>query len=153
MSSDLKWIALSCGVCIVVIWVYGMAVCSLDFEDPLVSSAFVESGDHPMKDVTDGWAITHFLFFAALTVAFPDRWALLFLLGVLWELTELYFGGLSISKCSTKKKQRHCPIVSEPYVWWYARWQDVLTNALGIATGLVIYITTTTFCRRTATTS
>lgn len=60
----------------------------------------------------NGWMISHFVCNAALTAAFPELWWVIFLAGTAWELWEI-------------KLDEFQPL-------------DLLYNALGVATGLVI---------------
>ena len=58
------------------------------------------------------WNISHILCFLVLTLLFPDYFIHLFILGILWEITEMFFG--------------------------HENWLDICWNLIGISVGLFI---------------
>jgi len=146
--NDTTWILLACAVCVLVIHAYGVLLGALDlvYGDPLrivlagnggeeedggdarsngtggrsrrrvVKKGGDGSGDGELE--IDGWTLLHLFFYGVLAFLFPARWPLLFLLGVAWEAYEF--------------------AVSVRSEWWYARWQDIATNSVGIVIGLAL---------------
>lgn len=126
-------------VCVLAIHAYGALLEALDlvYGDPLRlmwGSSIAEDEDEDGAAVSrrsgmrkgggaadveiDGWTGLHLLFYGVLAFVFPRRWLLLFVLGVLWEAYEY-----AISRRSE---------------WWYARWQDIVTNSVGILLGVAL---------------
>ena len=65
--------------------------------------------------IFNGWNLLHILLYFTLTIVFPEYKYLLFLIGILWETLEIYFG--------------------------VENWLDIVWNLLGIMLGLlVVYV-------------
>lgn len=137
-SSYIIVIALSL-ICAGAVFFYGRAVCASPNDDPLTLSYF----SSPWDSFLDGWGLMHFLFFALLTTLFPRLWWLIFLLGVGWEILEYYMNTSTFTTCSKRKENREkngmITHTAEEYKWWYARWQDVVMNTVGIGVALLLY--------------
>lgn len=99
-------------ICISLILIYGYIKCRYKIEDPIKTKIIYD---------IDIWALLHILIFFILTLLFPNQYILLFILGIIWEITEhllnLYFEYINI-KCFTQ--------------WWYFRYVDILYNLIGI---------------------
>lgn len=122
-----------CSIAVVAVVCYGTLRCSSPkFWDPLTKALLPP----PWDQFTDGWALTHFVLFAVIGYLFPRLQYLAFAwgLGVLWELVEssLRDRPFYLSKC-------HYKVDSKAKAgWWYGRWQDIVTNTAGLATGYFI---------------
>jgi hypothetical protein len=66
-----------------------------------------------------GWALSHLFGFMLAALLMPDKWFLLFWVGVIWELMEFSFG--------------YVKDVDRGY--WYYVWFDIVLNGIGIAVG------------------
>jgi hypothetical protein len=90
----------------------------------------------------DWWSISHFFFYAILSYLFPNYLMEILVISILWEIIE---DGLSDAKntqlvdCDKKNKNWFslfwCNIFSRPGGYWYAKWDDVFFNSLGIIFG------------------
>jgi hypothetical protein len=113
-----------------IIIAYGTYRCkTTDFQDPLTKSMF----GPPWNLFFDGWGISHFMFYGFLAYMFPKKRTLIiiFLLGVLWEIVESIFKDhpFYLSDCKYE-------VTTDKGGWWYGRWQDIIMNSLGMATGV-----------------
>ena len=139
--NDTTWVLLACAVCVLVIHAYGalLEASDLAYGDPLrvvllggdgVEGELAEGRSRRSGRKTreredggggvevDGWTLLHLFFYGALAFVFPAQWPLLFLLGATWEAYEY--------------------AISVRSEWWYARWQDIATNSVGIVLGLAL---------------
>lgn len=86
-----------------------------------------------LNNYLDGWALSHFMLFFILTYIYPSEWKFLIIVGIIWEIIEYI---LSI------KKYHHIfnYIYNYKYdaVFWYARYEDIIMNILGIITAFTI---------------
>ena len=126
-------ISVICVICALVIALYGTFRCmNTKFQDPLTFSI----APPPLDKYLDGWGISHFTFFAVLAYLYPSPTNLLFIwsLGFVWEVIEYSMKDrpFYLSKCNYKITSR------DGSGWWYGRWQDIVMNTLGMATGVLI---------------
>jgi len=131
-SKEYLQIAFLCAACIALIVLYGSFRCHHpDFTDPLTKSMW----GAPWDRFVDGWGISHFGFFTMLGFLFPLHWILLWFLGVAWEIVEFSMKDhpFYLSDCQVKLQ------TDEGSPWWYGRWQDIVMNSLGIATGVGLH--------------
>ena len=113
-----------------VIWIflYAFIRCKRGNGDALQWSLFK---DPVLSEYTDLWALLHFILFFSMACLYPGRGWLLFGIGVLWELVEMYIGNqgdwnqMVFGGCSDTADGN----------WWYGRYQDVIVNGLGILAG------------------
>lgn len=112
-------------ICVLVIVLYGLFRCyKPDFSDPLAKSF---SNDDTLKEYLDGWAFLHLFFYLIITYLYPEKWAITFIMGVIWELVEL----------SSKDKPFYIPSCfymskdDSKGPWWYGRYQDIIMNTIG----------------------
>jgi len=103
--------------------------------------------DHPeYKDILetrlgiselDGWSLSHLLFFMLAGYIFKGDYLIgAFVIGVLWELFEHYYGvhrpgwlGGYGDCIQTDRLQGN---------WWYGKWSDIIMNGLGIYIGTLL---------------
>lgn len=136
-------------LCVIVIYSYGMLICKSNFDDPLITAY----ANPPWNAFLDGWGLSHFIFYATLTFFFPSLWWLIFLIGVAWEVIEYYMNSSDFTKCAKTRKIRQSKKnnkannkaneskgTSTDYKWWYARWQDIVMNALGVLLGYTVAV-------------
>jgi hypothetical protein len=124
-------ILLICFITIFVIVAYGTFRCQrTSFVDPLTKCPV----GPPWDKFLDGWAITHYLFFLLLGYLYPEHILFSWTLGVGWELVEFMAKDrpFYLSKCNYEVTTENGG------GWWYGRWQDVVTNTLGLMSGLVL---------------
>ena len=113
---------------------YGTYRCNTkDYVDPLTKSI----GPASLNRFLDGWGITHFMFYGVLAYMFPDKRSLMFIagLGVAWEIIEVIFKEhpFYLSDCKYPPQTD-----ADGDGWWYGRWEDIIMNSLGMATGYII---------------
>jgi hypothetical protein len=128
-------IAARVAVCLAAIVVYGVFRARFPtFQDPMQTSLV----ERPLllHDLTDGWALSHFLFFAYMAKTFPQRAWTLFLLGVAWEVTEHVLRQTNMMWKIARRSGIADKTVHNVDQWWYARFADIVANAAGIAVGL-----------------
>ena len=127
--SSTRLLILAMGIaCALFIIAYGTFRCkATSFKDPFTKSMF----GSPWNLFLDGWGILHFLFYMLLAYIWPSEWAFIFLMGAMWELVEFIFKDhpFYLSKC------KYYIETDNGAGWWYGRWQDLVMNGLGIATG------------------
>lgn len=75
-------------VVILVIIVYGIIIRATGAPDILERKII----DHPSVAGTDGWAMTHLLFFGLLGFLYPGRYVQFMTVGIVWELIETLLG-------------------------------------------------------------
>jgi hypothetical protein len=88
------------------------------------------SDNKAIEAYSDGWAISHVLFYALLGYLYPDRWMYLFVTGVLWEIIESRFEDkpFYLSSCKGREKEK----------WWYGRYEDIISNTIGMMIGICL---------------
>jgi hypothetical protein len=79
--------------------------------------------------MTDGWALSHFLFYGMLGAVFPDHFGISMIVSVGWELFEFLLGKVPwftgiIEQVSSDSQQ-----------FWYGKPTDLLVNAAGFWAG------------------
>ena len=119
--------------CVLSIIAYGTYRCrNAWFKDPLTQSPV---GDlHFLHPFLDGWACLHFWFFAFLTYLCPHLWGLIIFIGIIWELIEMLFKErpFYLLECNIELSDKKDG-------WWYGRWQDLISNSLGMILGYYLY--------------
>lgn len=124
--NDLEQVLLiSFSACAIII-LYGKIRCTAKFVDPLTMTL-----SDNQKNFTDGWAISHFLFFFVLTSLYPSQFPILQLGGILWEMAEFLneTHPFYLTECNSDPKGG---------TWWYGRKEDLLMNLLGGLAGLAL---------------
>lgn len=130
----------TCAAVAVGIALYGVYRCRQgdQFEDPLQKNL----GPDALSNWTDGWSLSHFLFYMGLAYSFPQPRYLwfIFAVGCAWEVLEAsvpekpfyldWFGG-----CSAKDMIATDPKTGEAKRWWYGKWEDVVVNSAGMFIG------------------
>ena len=113
-------------VCAILIFIYGNYRCdNPDFKDPLQTKLGI--GD------LDGWSLSHLLFFMFIGYHFKGKYLIVaFLLGILWELFEHYYGeerpGWLGGDCDMRTDRLDGR-------WWYGKWSDIVMNTIGLLSG------------------
>ena len=113
-------------VCAVLIFMYGNYRCdNPDFKDPLETRLGIGE--------LDGWSLSHLLFFMFIGYHFKGKYLIAaFLLGVLWELFEHYYGeerpGWLGGDCDMGTDRLDGR-------WWYGKWSDIAMNLIGLVLG------------------
>lgn len=121
------------GICIItalIIMGYGTFRCnSTEYKDPLTKSLL----GPPFDTVTDGWSISHFLFYMFLTLLFPSKYIFIFMIGVAWEILETFSeeNPFYLKECKYDMSTDAGP-------WWQSKFSDNIMNGLGILTGYYI---------------
>lgn len=127
------YITLICFITASVIIFNGLLKCYVpSYTDPLT----IRLASTPFDLFQDGWAISHFVFFAVIGYLYPSTQYILFawILGVLWEISEYFVKDTSIfpSACVSRL------VTHSGGRWWYGRWQDIVMNTLGLIVGVMI---------------
>jgi hypothetical protein len=110
-------------IVVVVIFGYGSYHCSFTKKDGLQYKLF----NHKLLSNIDGWCCTHFVLFSIMGYVFPHSIRLSFLFSVIWELFEYY-------------NEKYKPDITQNAtncntIWWYARWEDIVINSIGLFIG------------------
>lgn len=124
---------LSAGVAMALVVVaYGTFRCKTGFHDPLIGSILPP----PFAGYSDGWALSHMVYFAVLAYTFdtPHEIALIWVMGVLWELLETVFRDRPFYLAECDKGVT----VAGAGPWWYGRYEDIISNSIGIAVGVLL---------------
>jgi hypothetical protein len=114
--------------CVILIVMYGNIIEKLGFNDNLANKFYDNCND------CDYWGVTHFLFYAALGLLFPNHHLRFLFLGSMWEIIEgkvgsvnygdnsivHLFGGWGKNKIKTTTND-----------WWYGRMGDIVFNMAG----------------------
>ena len=112
------------------IMAYGTFRCnSTTYKDPLTKSLL----GPPFDTVTDGWSISHFLFYMFLTILYPSKYVFIFMIGVGWEILETFSeeNPFYLTKCKYSMSTDSGP-------WWSSKFSDNIMNGLGIIVGYYI---------------
>ena len=119
----------------------------LKFRDPLQYPLLDKS--NIFSNISDGWSISHLILFLLLANIYPKEIMFLILIGILWELFELFlgkselFGFSSLTNSKILKKignNSKCKIMTDEHQsWWYAKWTDIILNNLGCLIGYYLY--------------
>ena len=101
----------------------------------------------------DGWIISHVIAFAIAGVLFPDTFYTTMILGILWELFEMYLGITKpdildgVTNCGTEKSEikykgvhLKSPSGQNEGYWWYGKKEDILADAIGFLFGKYVII-------------
>jgi len=101
----------------------------------------------------DGWIISHITAFAIAGVLFPDTFYTTMVLGILWEVFEMYLGITKpdildgITNCGTEKSEKKyngvnlkSPSGQNKGYWWYGKKEDVLADAIGFLFGKYVIL-------------
>ena len=124
---------------IIIILVYGYFRCIYpNFEDPLLFGSDI-------CRFCDLWSISHFVFYMILAFFYPKQIKFIFIIGLLWELTEFiiqkdYFKGLPIlSKIHKLSICKTSSLLNKDNHWVYYKVTDIPMNILGIFTGIYLH--------------
>ena len=113
--------------CIVTIFIYGILRCRFN-RDYL---------QYKLKILDfDLWSVTHILFYFALTYIYPNEYVYIFILGILWEISEYILGGLNPK--NIKYLMGECGYMKKDESWWYGKFSDILANSIGIMLALLL---------------
>ena len=85
-----------------------------------------------LDNYLDGWGISHFVLYGIMTFIYPKYWLFIFIIGILWELFEYYLEHNLILNCYVLNDSN----IKQKY--WYARYQDIIMNTLGILVALLL---------------
>ena len=115
-------------VCAILIFIYGNYRCdNPDFKDPLETRLGIGE--------LDGWSLSHLLFFMFIGYHFKGKYLIAaFLIGILWELFEHYYGEElpgwlgSYGDCDMRTDRLDGR-------WWYGKWSDIVMNLIGLVLG------------------
>ncbi len=119
------------------ILLYERYMCIFNIRDAMIQPFLPE----PFANISDGWAISHILLYAALAYLFPEHLVLLFFIGVLWEIVEECYGWMLRNGYT---KAPPCIQLSDVRnTWWFGRWHDLVSNSIGLLIGYGIYKYTT----------
>ena len=83
----------------------------------------------------DGWTLIHLVQNSVLGYLFPNYVMFIIMLGISWEIFEIYDG---VFKPSFLKGWGHCS--SDRKIWWYGKLTDIIANILGVHMGSYIKI-------------
>jgi hypothetical protein len=83
-----------------------------------------------LNEYVDGWGLSHLLLYGIMTFIYPNQWHFIFLIGVVWEIIEIILSYIPIFKCYLLNYGR-----GQVTEWWYARFEDIFMNWLGIIIG------------------
>jgi hypothetical protein len=127
----------------VLISLYGFYRCKNkhSFTDPLQANL----GPEFLSNWTDGWSLSHFLFYFALGWAFPQRHNLwfIFAMGCAWEAIEasvpdkpfyMYWS----NECSARDVLTTDTRGESEKRWWYGKWEDIVVNTVGMLAGAYV---------------
>jgi hypothetical protein len=81
----------------------------------------------------DGWSILHLVQNSVLGYLFPDYIIFIIILGVMWEVFEMYYG---VFRPTFLEGWGHCS--SDRKIWWYGKLTDIVSNILGVFMGSYI---------------
>lgn len=83
-----------------------------------------------LNNYLNGWALSHFMLFFILTYIYPSEWKFLIIAGIIWEIIEYALSMKNFNYiCNNKNKY---------YNFWYAQYEDIIMNILGIITAFTI---------------
>jgi len=116
-------------ICVIIIFIYGSYRCNNpDFKDPLQTKL-------RLFDL-DGWSLSHLLFFMLIGYNYGGQYLIAaFILGVLWEGFEHYYGEKRpgwLGGYGDCNKMRTDPLEGN---WWYGKFSDIIMNILGLIIG------------------
>lgn len=91
----------------------------------------------------DLWSVSHLVLFAVLGYIFPYYLGELLVIGILWEIVEDALApaqNTQLADCkngdfSNPLKHFWCNVTSRNGDYWYAKWDDVSFDALGLIIG------------------
>ncbi len=136
MLSNIQQIYLIGVVCAVIIILYGIYRCkNPDFKDPL--NIRMETENKTISNIFNGWAMSHFVFYATLGYFYPQHYIAIFIMGVIWELYEMFLQSEQpwyvkyIGNCNVGTDQTTSP-------WWYGQYEDIIVNGTGILLGVYL---------------
>lgn len=88
-----------------------------------------------LDNFSNGWAFSHFILFFILTYIYPSEWLFLLICGIIWEIIEYI---LSLKYFKKLFKYYIDSNYDENNNYWYAQYEDIITNILGIILALLI---------------
>ena len=124
--NEIKYIVIWQVICAFSIILYGTFRCKNRwFKDPLMARV---SDNKSIEGYTDGWAISHVVFYMILGYLYPDRWMYMFVSGIGWEIIESRFENkpFYLSSCKGREHEK----------WWYGRYEDIISNTVGMMIGI-----------------
>lgn len=110
-------------IVVIVIIVYGYIIRKTQTKDFLEKKVI----DHPSCPGFDGWAVTHFFFFALLGLLYPGQHLQFAIIGLAWEGVEHFLGTNKIETSSGKRLQlvgdqdEDGRPTGNNDSWWYGR--------------------------------
>ena len=115
-------------VCVNLIFMYGKYRCdNPNFKDILETRLGIGE--------LDGWSLSHLSFFMFIGYHFEGKYLIAaFLLGILWEGFEHYYGTErpgwlgGYGDCDMQTNR-------EGGSWWYGKWSDIVMNTIGLLSG------------------
>jgi len=120
----------------ILIIIYGVYRCkNPDFHDPLGIHFTTKS--KMLNNMLNGWAISHFMYYTILTYLYPEYWMLIFVIGCIWEIYEMF---LQSNQPWYVKYIGNCTVTTDSSTkpWWYGQFEDIIMNTLGISFGKII---------------
>lgn len=126
-----------CLICALLIIVYSNYRCKHpDFQDPIQKHPFGKMNGI-IGEMSDGWSISHFLFFALLGYKYPSQFRVATLMGLLWEGFEWCTSNTQIKILSKMRGLSLCHSDSGEH-WWYSKYTDIIMNISGFLIGKAI---------------
>ncbi len=87
-----------------------------------------------LDNYLEGWGLSHLILYFILTYIYPSEWLFLLICGIIWEIIE-YVISLYHKKIN---KFYICSNYNENNDYWYAQYEDIIMNILGIILALLI---------------
>jgi hypothetical protein len=89
-----------------------------------------------LRDMTDGWALSHFMFYSMLGFLYPDLFGTAMLVSISWELLEFALSRFTPGKVplheDTALVEKKADVHGD---FWYAKPTDPLVNACAFLFG------------------
>jgi hypothetical protein len=105
-----------------------------EFKDKLQEYPF-RGENSVLKEIADGWSISHFVFFMCLGYRYPDHYGFVLALGALWEGMEFATERSDIEILDKMRGLATCKNDNSSNFWWYGKYTDLLMNAAGFYVG------------------
>ena len=86
-----------------------------------------------LDNYLNGWGISHFILYFILAYIYPSEWIFILVCSILWEILEYI---LSFSVFNYECKYNNTDVKYNN--WWYAQYEDIVMNILGISLALLI---------------
>ena len=120
--------------CIILIFLYGYIIRSTKTKDHL-ETEFYNSNLLPN---IDGWSVTHFVFFCALGILYPNHHLTALMAGIGWEYIEQFLGTNKIIISGKRVKlvgEQKSDGTYDDDAYWYGKSSDMVVNILGYSIG------------------